>query len=320
MVYLKDNGKINFILYCHYNFKEVLTGGILATHYLAYQIAKKGHNVYIFTEPHYKHENIHTLKSWRVERFIEDGTTGKEGERRQWEQFSYPTSKTVVVYNQDTYSNPLGIPNVSRWMLYTPQSHILKTWEKSDSIFTYGNQTSLKEGINKIEGNLIAMDFRLDLFKNNNNPQREGFCHLLHKHTSPNAQTFLQELNSTSLNDWKSKGVWDYMAKQFNNHKYFITYDQLSFWPQVAALCGCIPIVMNPPTHKDSYYPQSTLPEQYKTRNPLKKYGVAFGMGDIPHAINTNHLVKPHIEEMDNQNQETIDNFVKFWENKLKND
>lgn len=317
MVALKNNGKLNFVIYCHYHFGEVLTGGIQATHYLAYQIAKKGHNVYMFTTPHYKHENIHTLKSWRTQRFMEDGTIGKEGERRQWEQFSYSHSNTIVIYNQDTYSNPLGIPNISRWMLYTPQEHIRETWKDTDFVFTYGNHDTLKKGINEVQGELIAMDFHLDTFKNLNNPQRKGFCHLLHKHTSPNAKLFLNELNSTSLDNWKSNGVWNYMAQEFNKHKYFITYDQLSFWPQVAALCGCIPIVMNPPKHDQICYDPSTTPKEYRTENPLKKYGVAFGFNDIQHAINTNHLVRSHLENMDNENKKTIDNFVKFWENKL---
>ena len=317
MIQLKNNGKLNFVFYCHYNFSEVLTGGILAVHYLAYQVAKKGHNVYMFTEPHYKHENIHTLKSWVEGKFMEDASINKQGEVRKWERFSYYHNNTIAVYTQDTYSNPLGISNVARWMVYTPQDHIRKTWKDTDYIFTYGDQEGLRKGINKVESELIAMDLHLDTFKNNNNPQRKGYCHLLHKHTSPNARTFLEELNSTSLSRWKYKGAWKYMAEQFNNHKYFITYDQLSFWPQVAALCGCIPIVMNPPNHDKNYYSNDTTPEFYRNENPLKKYGVAFGMDDIQHAINTNHLVRPHLENLDKENEKTIDNFIKFWEIKL---
>tara|TARA_R110000822_G_scaffold118493_1_gene251226 strand:- start:178 stop:1131 length:954 start_codon:yes stop_codon:yes gene_type:complete len=317
MVHVKDNGKINFILYCHYHFGEVLTGGILAMHYLAFQLAKKGYNVYMFTEPYYDNENLHSIKSWRVGRWLEDGAISGEGEAQQWEQFTYPINKTVVVYDQDAYHNALGINNVARWMLHTPQSHIMETWGESDSIFTYGDQETLKDGIQKVEGNLIAMDFHLDTFKNRNLKERKGVCHLFHKHTSPNAKTFINELNSTDLGSWKAKGCWEYMAEQFSKHEYFITYDQLSFWPQVAALCGCKSIVMNPPKHDKSCYDPSTTPEQYRAENPLKKYGVAFGFNDLQWAIDTQHLVGPHLEEMDKKNKETIDNFALFWENKL---
>jgi len=228
MIELKNNGKLNFVLYLHYNFEEVLTGGIIAYHYLAYQIAQKGHNVYMFTEPHYKHKNIHSIKSWRTQRFIENDSTGKEGEARQWEAFFYYHDNTIAVYTQDEYSNPLGINNVARWMVYDPLDHIRETWGENEYYFTYGDQ---------------------------------------------------------------------------------------SFWPQIAALCGCKVIVMNVLDNPQAYYPYSTTPEQYREENPLKKYGVAFGFEDLQWAIDTQHLVRPHLEEMNRQNEETVDNFVKFWEN-----
>ena len=100
----------------------------------------------------------------------------------------------------------------------------------------------------------------------------------------------------------------------FNQHEYFITYDQLSFWPQVAALCGCKVVVMNTPDNPQAYYPYSTTPEQYREENPLKKYGIAFGFEDLQWAIDTKHLVRCHLEEMDRQHQKTVDNFITFWE------
>ena len=48
----------------------------------------------------------------------------------------------------------------------------------------------------------------------------------------------------------------------------------------------------------------------------LKKYGVAFGFGDLQHAVNTQHLVEDHLKEMDKINLETVRDFIKFWENK----
>ena len=57
-----NNGKLNFVIDLHTTFGEALTGGLMVLHYLAYIIAKKGHNVYIFCEPEYPHENIHKIK------------------------------------------------------------------------------------------------------------------------------------------------------------------------------------------------------------------------------------------------------------------
>ena len=45
---LKNNGKINFIINVHDGIGDMLTGGVIAFHYLAYLLAKEGHNVYMF--------------------------------------------------------------------------------------------------------------------------------------------------------------------------------------------------------------------------------------------------------------------------------
>ena len=73
---------------------------------------------------------------------------------------------------------------------------------------------------------------------------------------------------------------------------------------------------MNVKDNPNAYYDYSTTPEQYRLENPLKKYGVAFGFGDLQHAIDTQHLVEGHLLEIDQGNLDTVKNFVKFWENK----
>jgi len=313
---LRNNGKINFIVNIHYNLTQSFTGGCVAMHYLAYLLAKEGHNVYIFCKPEYPHENIHVIKSWRTQRMVGEGINSDEAETRSWESFSYQHSNTVAIYDQDIYGNWFGTHNVVRWLLYNADEKVIGGWGKNDFCFSYGEHENLLSNINKESKSLIAMNFYLDVFKNENRKDRGGFCHILHKHTSTEAKLFVNELNSTNLGRWNDLGCHLYMAEEFNKHEYFLTYDQLSFWPQVAALCGCKVIVMNVKDNPKAYYDYNTTPEEYRLDNPLKKYGVAFGFGDLQHAINTQHLVEDHLKEMDKQNLETVKNFIKFWENK----
>jgi hypothetical protein len=317
MVELKNNGKINFIVNIHCGYDIALTGGIVAMHYLAYLLAKEGHNVYMFTKPHYPHKNIHELKSsW---------SSKGEGKGTQWtwESFKFLYNNTVAILDQDTWGDWFGTHWVARWMLYPiakgveKDANIEDSWGENNYYFAYGTQKDLvanSRGKNSQE--LIAMDFYFDTFKNENRKERSGFCHLFNKHTSPGAEGFLSELNSTSLNNWKISGAHKYLNEEFNKHEYFICYDQLSFWPQIAALCGCKVIVMNVKDNPNAIYDYNTTPEQYRLDNPLKKYGVAFGFEDLQHAINTQHLVEDYLKEMDQQNLQTVKNFVKFWENK----
>jgi hypothetical protein len=312
---LKNNGKINFIVNIHHGYGEVLTGGVVAMHYLAYLLAKEGHNVYMFTQPQYPHKNIQILKSWVVKKgggSFEDATNSYN-----WESFSYLYSNTVAIYPETTFGNWFGTHHIVRWLLYPSDKFHEDTWGENDYCFTYGKQKSLTTSFKgKDSQELIAMNFYLDDFKNENRESRSGFCHLLHKHTSPNAKTFLNELNSTSLSDWKTSGTHKYLNEQFNKHEYFICYDQLSFWPQMAALCGCKVVVMNVKDNPNTFYDYNTTPEQYRLENPLKKYGVAFGFEDLQYAIDTQHLVEDHLKEMNEYNLQTVKDFVKFWEKK----
>jgi hypothetical protein len=296
--------KINFILDLQHNFNHVLTGGIVAMHYLSYLLAKYGHNVYIFCKPEYEHVNITQLP---IELFNED----------IFNNLKLNIKNSVVIYPEITKGNPLNAKHVVRWLLYNVNQDVRETYTDSDFIFPYGNQNKLVSEFKNINSELIAMNFYFDKFENQNKPERKGFCHIIHKHTSPNADFFLSELGSTNLSDWKISGSFEYLNREFNNHEYFICYDQLSFWPQIAALCGCKVIVMNTPNNINSYYEYETTPEQYKMENPLKKYGIAFGFDDLQWSINTLHLVEDHLKNIDNENKKTVENFIKFFEKKL---
>ena len=311
---LKDNGRINFIINVHDDITDMLTGGVIAFHYLAYLLAKEEHNVYMFARPEYPHKNIYTLTS-QNNNVDKDRNTP---DAWQWEAFEYYHQNTVAIYDQTKHKNWFGTEKVVRWFLYNQNDDsIEKTWGENDYYFCYGKQKSVVN-LNKKQnwGELIAMNFYFEVFKNNNNKHRKGFCHLNNKHSSPKSDIFTKELNSTSLDNWKSLGCQKYLNEEFNKHEYFLCYDQLSFWPQIAALCGCKVIIMNVKDNLNAYYDYNTTPQEYRLDNPLKKYGIAFGFDDLQHAINTQHLVKDHLIEMDNYNKNTVKNFVKFWENK----
>lgn len=298
--------KINFILDLQYNFGQVLTGGVLAMHYLSYLLADYGHNVYIFCEPEYKHSNIIQLS---VDMFNEN----------IFNNTSLNIENSVVIYPEITKGNPLNGKNVVRWLLYDVNEETKKTYKDSDFIFPYGDRKKLLLNFNNYNSPLTVVNFYFDVFKNENKKERKGFCHINNKHTSPNAHFFLNELGSTDLSDWKLLGSYEYLNREFNNHEYFICYDQLSFWPQIAALCGCKVIVMNTPNNVNSYYEYETTPESYRKENPLYKYGIAFGFDDLQWSIKTLHLVKDHLINMDNENKKTVENFISFFMEKIKN-
>ena len=134
---LPDENKINFLVGIHVNFGQVLTGGIVAFHKLAYELAKRGHNVFTFCNPEYPHENIKLIKS-EVRNIY-----GPEPEI-SWEQFHYPLNKTVSIYPQIIKGNPYNTKHVTRWIQYHTEKEIEQQYGVDDVYFNYGNFKTFK--------------------------------------------------------------------------------------------------------------------------------------------------------------------------------
>jgi len=116
---------------------------------------------------------------------------------------------------------------------------------------------------------------------------------------------------ATNLTGWQNQG-YDYLREELNKYEYLLTFDHKTFNAISALLCGTkvINLFPNPPVS----------PEQYREENPLQKFGLAQGLSDITYANETIHLAKSHIESIANDEYKSIDNFVKFWQENLKND
>ena len=90
-----------------------------------------------------------------------------------------------------------------------------------------------------------------------------------------------------------------------------LTFDDKSYYTTAAALCGTKAIILNP--NKD------LTPNEYRSLNPIQMCGVAYGMNDIKWANETIGLVRDNLLELKRKDKQTIDNFVKFWEQKILN-
>jgi len=124
---LPDENKINFLVGVHVNFSQVLTGGVVAMHKLAHNLAKTGHNVFTFCEPEFPHENIKVINS--VGNRLNDLET-----EWSWETFHYPLNKTVSIYPQIIRGNPYNTKYVSRWILYHTEKPIEDLYGENDQI------------------------------------------------------------------------------------------------------------------------------------------------------------------------------------------
>lgn len=315
---LPNNDKLNFLVAIEVQYGQALTGGIVAMHKLAYNLADRGHNVFTFCNPEYPHENIKVIPS-RIVRVNETET------KLEWELFHYPVKKTVSIYPQIIKGNPHNTLNVARWILYHTESQIEETYGDKDVYFNFGNFKTFRNVPNK---KLTVFNYNFDKLYITNQGERKGFCHLSHKNTPSDGDKIFDSFKSFDLGGWKTSGAYDYLRDHFNKYEYFLTYDQKSFFTVAATLCGCKAIILksdiikeereNAFTLSDDYGKELT-PTEYRLNNPIQMYGVAYGLDDINWANKTIGFTKDYIQELEKIDQKSVDDFISYWEKKILN-
>lgn len=315
---IKNNNELNFIIYCFFSFDKDITGGNIVRHKLAYELARRGCNVYMFTSPEYPHENIEVIHANVGE--INENTS------HTWEGFIYPVDKTISIYPQMVYGNPFNTKHVCRWIMYHTRREIEESFELEDVYFNFGDFKTFKKQSTK---SLTVFDYKLEKLYNKNLPNRRGFCHIIHKNHPENFQEIFDFFKSENLEDFKKskRFDFDYLRENFNKYEYFLTFDKKSFFTTAAALCGCKSIILNPESTTEFYENaytdyrkknSSITPFEYRLKNPIQMFGVAYGLEDISWANNTINLSRNHIEDLEIQDQKTVDEFVEFWKQKIK--
>ena len=132
MELLNNPDKLTFIIDTLPSFSFPKSGGSIATHKLAYELAERGHNVYIFNSPFYIHENIHIIPT---EAFPNDDGWNSTF---NWEGFSFNPERTISLYTQITWGNPFGVKHVARWILHDYDPEICKTYGYNEIFLNYG--------------------------------------------------------------------------------------------------------------------------------------------------------------------------------------
>lgn len=211
--------------------------------------------------------------------------------------------KTVVIYPEIFYGNPLKAKRVVRWLLfhnklYKQEDGKTIGYDKDDLFFCY-RKVFNDEKLNPNNRELNLAYFDLDLYKRTNYGERSGNCYILRKGAW-----------RTDLPTEFDGPIIDNMTEEkkvetFNKCKYCISYDTQTAYSRIAALCGCISIVV---PEKGKTWRDYRSEEEYKSCK-----GIAFGFSDeeIQRAVATMGAVAEYLNEI---NQVGFNNVKKFVE------
>jgi hypothetical protein len=295
-----SDDRITFILDTIHSIGFESKGASIACHKLAYELANQGHYVYIFNEPFYPHPNIEVIP---VEKINEDNGWWN---KFHWTSFGYNPIRTVSIYTQITWGNPMNTIHNTRWVLHDYDEEQWKTFGKDEYVCNFGTFKA-PEGIK--QSNLTVFDYKFNDFYNTNNPNRKGFGHIIHKNTPEWGKDFLRQFGSVEIPHYNGQKSLDYLLNEFNKYEYLLTFDDKSYYTSVAGLCGTKSVILNPN--------KEITPIEYRLKNPIQMCGVAYGFDDIKWANDTIGLVRENLLQLEQRDKQTILNFIEHWKNKL---
>jgi hypothetical protein len=256
------------------------SGGLTALKKLVGMLSDRGHTVYVL------HDNFMTKNSKLISNVSE-----------------LDMDKVIVIYPEIVKGNPYNGKNVVRWILYHTKNEEM-TWSETDVYFYYNDYFRTKKQKERLI--LNCYELRLDELKDFG-LEREGYCHIYRPDKTPNDFMVGVKYNSEDLiHGFFNKG-WDWLINKFNTKEYFITHDDATYFSIIASLCGCKSIIL-----------YETKKDNFKERNPLFKYGVAYGFEELDESIKTRSLMRQHLMDMDKNSHVSVDNFIKYWEDFFK--
>lgn len=255
------------------------------------------------------HKLCHLLNKKGVETYLYPMHLGQNNTNKEWEtSFStaFNPSNDIVIYPEIVVGNPLGAKKVIRYVLNNPRP-IEKQWGEKDTWvfhnkffynYTYDLSTHQSQFVREGEPDnyLHIIETRKEFFQNLNK-FRKGTCYTLRKGEEKGYKPTHNLENSKEINYDIS---FEELREVFNTTEKFYSYDTCTYISTLAALCGCISIVI----------PEEGLDKEiWRAKNPAFKYGVAYGEDDIQYALDTMDKVRPYLEKLE---KETEDQLIKF--------
>jgi hypothetical protein len=300
MILKSSEDKITFIIDTLHSIGLESKGASIVCHKLAYELANQGHYVYIFNEPLFPHLNIEVIP---VEKKNEDNGWWS---KFHWTPFVFNSNRTVSVYTQITWGNPMNTHHNVRWVLHDYEEDHWKTFGDDDYVCNFGD-FKIPDGTKQTL--LTVFDYKFDSFYNTNNQNRKGFAHIVHKNTPDWGIDFLKQFDSVEIPHYNGQKSLEYLLEEFNKYEYLITFDDKSYYTSAAGLCGTKSIILNPN--------KEITPIEYRTKNPIQMCGVAYGFDDIKWANDTIGLVRKNLQQLEHKDKQTLLNFIEHWKNKL---
>ena len=270
------------IIFLHFPF-NLSDGGVTVQYTLAEILYNFGEDVFVCNKCDNNSENT------VFNRFIDIDEIKEEDKE-----------DTVVIYCEGIEGNPLKSKYVVRWMLSKLGQNVnysrYFTWGENDLIYFFNSE---REIIDKSVDVKYLSFFYLYPLIENYKWVRRGECFTERKSNFIHKNKSVVLHDNTAFEITKQHLQTDYI-EIFNKYEIFISYDPLTFLTIIAALCGCVSVVvpMDGISKKD-YFKMTALYDYMLDKNIDTIYGIAYGMSEeeIDYSKTTMHLLRDQIDD-----------------------
>lgn len=205
---------------------------------------------------------------------------------------------TIVIYPEIIYGNFLRARNVVRWFLYyNCFENDTLAYGKNDLFICY-RKIFNDEKLNPTCRTLHIAYYDVNLYKQTNFEQRNGKCYVIRK--GKNRDDLPLEFNGIIIDNLSEKEK----VKIFNECEYCISYDTQTAYSSIAALCGCISVVIPEPGKNRT---------DYRTEED-NSLGVAFGFSkeELEYAKETRMFLKEKYLRINREGKEAVRQFAEL--------
>ena len=200
---------------------------------------------------------------------------------------------TIVINPEILHGNFLNAKNVVRWLLFFNRFPNDDTaYGKNDLFFSYSKKFNDPE-LNPSGRICTVSYFNWEIYKRTNFGERNGTCYIVRKGRS--RPDLPREFDGPILDSLPEREK----AKYFNSCKYCVSYDTYTAYSSIAAMLGCISIIVPEP---------GKTKENYGGERP----GIAFSFDDaeIEAAIASLPVLTQRFAALEQSNRENVRFFI----------
>ncbi len=167
----------------------------------------------------------------------------------------YDKKNTIVIYPEVVSGNLLKAKNVVRWLLYHHNWENIENAYDLDDLFICYRKVFNDWRLNP-EGNELRLNFfNGEMYRQYNHGVRSGNCYIIRK--GRGREDLPKEFDGPVIDYGMSEKE---IVSILNSCIYCYSYDTQTFYTKIAAVCGCVPIVMlEPGKTKEDYLAQSEI-------------------------------------------------------------